>query len=93
MELLFLTASNAQRYEKSNRCENNLSSMYSSLAMYFWLELRQYKNNSDQFDRIPRLNLPHFLIIVCPTLGQISMVFSECKQKQTWKILSSSDWI
>ena len=24
------------------------------------LELRQYKNNSDQFERIPRLNLPHF---------------------------------
>ena len=25
---------------------------------YGALELRQYKNNSDQFDRIPRLKLP-----------------------------------
>jgi len=24
------------------------------------LELRQYKNNSDQFERIPRLKLPRF---------------------------------
>ena len=29
-------------------------------GMLIILELRKYKNNSDQFERIPRLNLPHF---------------------------------
>ena len=47
------------------------------------LELRQYKNNSDQFERIPRLNLPHIFNHRMSHAWANQHVFSECKQKQT----------
>ena len=67
--------------------------MFNTLDFKKVLEVRQYKKNSDQLDRLPRLNFAAFLMTVHPTFGQniFGINNSTGKEKQTSKKFSSSD--